>query len=140
MSIDEFGINPPFCASVPGYTWQCGLKNTRMNLQSLQYRKMILLLENNIRGGVSSVMGDRYVKSDESKKILHVDAKNLYGHSMSEALPYDEIRLDNQVKLESILDTPDDNDIGYFIEVDLKYTDNRKKNKIFSICFCELKK
>ena len=26
---------------------------------------MILLLENNIRGGISSVMGDRYVKSDQ---------------------------------------------------------------------------
>ena len=29
---------------------------------------MILLLENNIRGGISSVMGDRYIKSDDNKK------------------------------------------------------------------------
>ena len=27
----------------------------------------ILTLENNIRGGISAVMGDRYVKSDETK-------------------------------------------------------------------------
>ena len=74
----------------PGYTWQCEVKYTGMNLQTLQDRGMILLLENNIRGDVSSVMGDRYVKSDESKKILYVDANNLYGHSMSEPLPYDE--------------------------------------------------
>ena len=40
---------------------------------------MILLLENNIRGGISSVMGDRYVKPDANKKILYKDAKNLYG-------------------------------------------------------------
>ena len=52
---------------------------------------MILLIENNIRGGISSVMGDRYVTSDENKKILYVDANNLYGRSMSESLPYDEI-------------------------------------------------
>ena len=30
---------------------------------------MILLIENNIRGGISSVMGDRYVKSDEIKRF-----------------------------------------------------------------------
>ena len=35
---------------------------------------MILLLEDNIRGGISSVMGDRYVKSNENKKILYKDA------------------------------------------------------------------
>ena len=31
---------------------------------------MILLVGNKIRGGISSVMGDRCVKSDENKKIL----------------------------------------------------------------------
>ena len=52
---------------------------------------MILLLENNIRCGISTVMGDRYVKSDENRKILYKDANNLYGCAMSEYLPYDEI-------------------------------------------------
>ena len=59
---------------------------------------MILLLENNIRGGISSVMGDRYVKSDDNKKILYLDANNLFGHSMPQPLPYDEIRFDGNVK------------------------------------------
>ena len=31
---------------------------------------MILLLENNIKGGVSSIMGDRYVESDDKKGIV----------------------------------------------------------------------
>ena len=87
---------------------------------------MILLLENNIRGGISSVMGDRYVESDENKKILYIDATNLYGHSMSEPLPYDEIKFDRDIKSEDILNTTDDTGIGYFIEVDLKYPDNIK--------------
>ena len=85
---------------------------------------MILLLENNIRGGISSVMGDRYVKSDENKNILYIDANNLYGHSMSQALPYDEIKFDRKVELEEILNTSDDSDIGFFVEVDLIYPDN----------------
>ena len=35
---------------------------------------MILLLENNIRGGIRSIMRDRYKKTDKNKKILYVDA------------------------------------------------------------------
>ena len=50
---------------------------------------MILLIENNIRGGILSVRGDRYVKSDENKKILYKDPNSLYGWAMSENLPYD---------------------------------------------------
>ena len=95
-----------------------------------------MLLEKNIRGGISSVIGDRYIQSEESyKKILYIDATNLYCHSMSEPLPYDEINFDRDIKLEDILKTPDDSDTGYFIEVDLKYPDNIiGKTKTFSVC------
>ena len=31
---------------------------------------MILLFESSFRGGISNLMGDRYVKSDENKKLL----------------------------------------------------------------------
>ena len=49
---------------------------------------------------------------------------------MSQMLPCDEIEKWHghpdlyMNKLEEILKTPDDNDIGYFIEVDLKYPDD----------------
>ena len=77
-------------------------------------------------------MSDRYVKSSDTKKILYIDANNLYGHSMSEPLTYDEIKFDNNVELENILNTPDDSDIGYFIEVDLTYPINiKEKTKNF---------
>ena len=93
---------------------------------------MILLIKNNIRGGISSVMGDRYVQSDENKKILYVDANNFNGHSMSQPLPFDELKFDKNVKLEDILNTPDDSNTGYFIEVDLTYPNNiKKKTKNF---------
>ena len=77
VSVNEFGINPLYCVSLPGYTWQCGLKYTGINLQTLHDKDMILLLENNIRGGISSIMGDRYIKSDKNEKILYIDANNL---------------------------------------------------------------
>ena len=134
VSVNEFGINPKNCVSLSGYAWQCGLKYTQINLQTLQDKDMILLLEYNIRGGISSVMGDRNIKSDENKKILYVDANNLYGQTMSQPLLYDEIKFDKNVKLEDILNTPDYGDIGYFIEVDLKYSDNiKEKTRNFAL-------
>ena len=39
------------------------------------------------------------------------------------------LKFDNKVKLEDILNTPDDSQIGYFVEVDLKYPDEYKRKK-----------
>ena len=47
--------------------------------------------------------------------------KNFKGHSMSQTLPYDEIKYDKSIELEDILNTLVDNHIGYFLEVDLKF-------------------
>ena len=118
VSIEEYKINPLYCVSLPSYTYQCALKYTDIKLKTLQDKDLILLIENNICGGISSVMGDRYVKSDENDKIIYADATNLYGHSMSQFLPYDEIKFEKDIFLEEILNTPDDSEIGYFLEVD----------------------
>ena len=132
VSVNEIGINPLYCVSLPGYTWQCGLKYTGIKLQTLQDKDMIWLLENNRHGGISSVMGDRYVKSGDTEKILYIDSNNLYGHSMSQPLTIDEIKFNQNVELEDILNTPDDSDIGYFVEVNLTYPDNiKEKTKNF---------
>ena len=60
---------------------------------------------------------------------------------MSQPLPYDGIQMwhgDPDLymnKLEEILVTPDDSDIGFFIEVDLRYPDNiKEKTKNFPFC------
>ena len=133
VSIKEFGINPLYCVSLPGYTWQCGLKNIGKKLQTLQEKDLFLTLENILRGGISTVTGDRYVKSDENTKIIHIDATSLYGHSMIQPLPYHEIEMWHghpdpyRNKLEEKLKNPDESDTGYFVEVDLKYPDNVKE-------------
>ena len=100
VSIIEIRNTPLYCVSLPGYTWQCGLKNTDKKLQKLQKKDLISTLENNIRGGLSSNMADRYVKSDDGKKVISIDANSLYGWAMSEYLPYDEIKYDKNVFLE----------------------------------------
>ena len=86
-------------------------------------------------------MVDRYVKSDENKKILYIHANKLYGQSMSQPLPYDEIERCHcypdlyMNKLQEILITSDDSDIGYFVEVDLRYPEIiNEKTKKFPFC------
>ena len=59
VSNNEVDVSPFYSVSLPGYTWQCGLKYTDKKLPKLQDEDMILLLENIIKGGISSVMGDR---------------------------------------------------------------------------------
>ena len=132
LSSKQYGINLLYCVSLPGYTWQCGMKYSDFKLRSLQNKDLILTLENNIRGGISCIMDDRDVQSDENKEILYVDANSLDGWAKSEYFPYDEIQLDENVKLEEVSNTPDDSDFGNFIEVVLKYPDNLKcKTKVF---------
>ena len=120
VSIIEPKIILLFCVSLPGYSRQCGLEHTWINLKTHQAKNLILVLEKNIRGGINSIKGDIYVNSDKNKKIFYMDANNMYSHSMSQPLPYDEIKFNKNVKLEDILKTPDDSDLGYFIEVDLR--------------------
>ena len=61
-----------------------------------------------------------------------MDATNLYGDSMCQHSPYDEIEMwhghpDLYMKnLEELLYTPVDFDIGYFVEADLMFSDNMK--------------
>ena len=67
VSINEFDTNPLQSVSLLGFTWLCGLKYTDKKSQTLRDNGMILLLENKIRGGIESVLGDRYLKADDKK-------------------------------------------------------------------------
>ena len=135
VSINELDINLSYCVSFPGYTWQCGLKYTDLRLQTLQNKDRTLIFGNTFRGVINSVMGDRFLNSDDNEKILHIDANNLYGHSLSQPIPNDETKFEMNFNLEEILNTPDDSDVGYLVEVDLSYPDIiKEKTKDFSFC------
>ena len=144
-STREYKINPLYSYSLPGYTWKAGLKLTNIKLDFIKDKELLLLLENNIPGGISSVMGDRHVQSDKNKQILYIDANNLYGWAMSQYLPtgdfkkiklcceYDSVLM-KEIK-EDIFNTPDDNEYGYFIECDLEYlAEIKEKTKNFPFC------
>ena len=69
--------------------------------------------------------------------MIYLDATNLYGCSMIQPLPYDESEMWHSHpdlymhNLQDFLNTPDDSDIGYFIEVDLEYPNNIKNKEFY---------
>ena len=56
-------IDPCYCFSAPGLTWQCGLKYTGIELELLTDYDMLQMFEKGIRGGFSGVLGSRHVKA-----------------------------------------------------------------------------
>ena len=45
VSTKEYGNNPLYFISLPGYTYQCALKYTDIKLQTLQDKDLILLIQ-----------------------------------------------------------------------------------------------
>ena len=120
------------------------LKICKPDLELLTEREHLDMVENLIRGGVSSVFAKRlcnsnnkfmpdYKPKQQSTFILMIDANNLYGGIMEKfPLPigtfemFDESEWTNENEkeiLQRILNTPDDNDVGFIVEVDLIYPD-----------------
>ena len=60
-----YGINPLYSYSTPSLTWKAGLKMTGKKLDYITDDKLRFLLENNMRRGPNSCMGNRYVKRGE---------------------------------------------------------------------------
>ena len=133
--MEDIDINPLYFVSFSGFTSQYGFKKTNIKLPIHQGKDLILLVKRYIRG-IGSVMGDRNVSSDENKKVLYNNVNHLYGWAMSQLLHYDKNEMWHghpdlyMKKLEEILNTPGDSDIGYFAEVGLKYADEVKQEKI----------
>ena len=118
---------------------------TKIKLDFIKEKHLLLLLENNIRERISSIMGDRYLEADKNTKLLYIDASNLYGWAMSQYLPTGDFKkikvleIDDSVLLdeikEVIINTPDDNEYGYFIECDLEYpAEIKEKTENFPQC------
>ena len=139
LCLKHYEIDPAYCYSAPGLSWNAGLKYTGIELDLLTDEDMKIMFENGIRGGFSGVLGKRfveannkYIKEGEIKNpnyLWYTDANNLYGCGMSEKLPYknfkwEEIDSDSAkaVNIDDYLNKCNDN-IGMVFKVDLEYDD-----------------
>ena len=70
-SISANGIKILYSYSIPSSTWEAGLKLTVIEIVYVADDKLILIIVNIIRGGLSSVMGYSLVKRE--RKIAYED-------------------------------------------------------------------
>ena len=109
-----YGLDCRYSYTLPGYSWQCMLKMTKIELDLISDQDMYLFLMDSIRGICQinkkySRADNKYTRNqhnewknkkikkkfksklktnDLNKYLLYLDANNLYGYSMSQKLPY----------------------------------------------------
>ncbi|XP_015795454.1 uncharacterized protein LOC107371803 [Tetranychus urticae] len=132
-SIDDFGIDPPHYMTCPGLSYAAALKMTKISIELFLELDMLLFIEGDIRGGFTTVAKRHAIANNPSTNydggqqtwLMYFDVNNLYGNAMMDMLPigqYKWVNFSNEDKLlEHIMNTPDDGDIGYILEIDLEY-------------------
>ncbi|XP_071152225.1 uncharacterized protein [Mytilus edulis] len=133
ICLNYYGLDAAHFYTSPGLAWQAALKMTGVKLELLTDIDMHLFIEKGLRGGIS-MMSHRHAKAnhkhvpnyDPNQPINHVmylDANNLYGWAMSQALPVEGFRWLNDSEIENlnISDVVDNSKHGFILEVDLEY-------------------
>ena len=112
-------------------------KKTNVKLELLADIHMLLMIEEGIRGGMCQST-HRYAKANnkymrnynkniESSYLMYLDANNLYGWAMSQKLPVNGFKWENDLSRfneDFIKKCNENSDIGYFFEVDVEYPKN----------------
>ena len=118
------------------------LKIWKAPLELLTDREQLDMVEGLIRGGVSSiykrlsVANNKYRQNFNPKEpstfIIMIDANNVYGGIMEKfSSPLNDFEFTDQQWdsdlgpqfIQKVLETPDDSDVGYILEMDLSYQD-----------------
>ena len=128
---EYYGLDPARYLSLPHFSFDCALKFTKAELELFSDIDMYNFVEASIRGGIC-VSVQKYAKANNrymfnydpnkrSSYIMYLDCNNLYGHAMSQLLPYDNYHwlTDKEVSTFNIFEC--NPNYGYFLEVDLSY-------------------
>ena len=124
-----YGLDPAHYLTLPGYSWDCLLKLTNVELELLTDSNMYLFIEKGLRGGISMVSHrhaiannpqmENYHPEQPTSFLQYLDANNLYGWAMSQPMPTGGFQWIDYT--DQILETAADADHGFILEVDLAY-------------------
>ena len=126
-------FNPCHYSSSPGLSWDAMLKMTSVKLEKISDIDKYLFIEKGLRGRIPYI-AKRYVKANnkymndyDPKKlsafITDLDMNNFYGWTVSEYLPFGGFKWLKNVDGFDVNSISEKSPIGYFLEVDLEYSD-----------------
>ena len=129
--LEDYNLDPAHYLTLPNFSWDAMLLKTGICLDLIYDEEVYKMVESGLRGGMCQVshrkaeannkyMEDDYDKSKESSYKNYLDANNLYGLAMCKKLPYKDIKFDNVLTEEDILNY-DNGELGYILDVDLEY-------------------
>ena len=129
---NAYGLDCSQFYTASNFSGSACLKVCESELELLTDRRILDKTEKMMRGGLSSVFSSRQEvvnntmlpELDESKdvsSIIYIDANSLYGGIMLHyPLPLKDFELVDDISLDEILQTEDEGDIGFLVEVDLE--------------------
>ena len=144
FTYETFELDCRHSFTLPGYSWECMLKMTKIELELTSDSGIYLSLMDTIRGGMT-VCNKKFAKADNiytrkkdensdiDKYLMYLDANNLNGLSMSKPLPYKNFKWSNVIPSEISLN---ENKLKTGIyEVDFEIPENfHNKFKDFPVC------
>ena len=134
MFLKEYELDPTHFLSTQGLAWQTYSKNTKLELKLLTDIDMLLMVEKATRGVICQAIyrhakaNNKYMKNYNkdaiSSYLMYSDANSLYGWGMSQKLPVNGFKWVKKLSRFNeifIKNYNENNDIGYFLEVDIDY-------------------
>ena len=138
--LKHYNLDPAHYYTSPGLAWDACLKETGQELELLHDYDMSMMFERGIRGGMTHISkryaeaNNKYMKDFNPDKpssyIQYLDANNLYGWAMSQALPTHGFKWMKNLTKDKVMDilekanctmTNPNKRKGYVFEVDLEY-------------------
>ena len=131
LCMKYYGLDPACYMTLPKFAWDAMLKNINITLDLVHDQDMYEMIEKGKTGGVCQV-SSKYVKANNkymksynqgiiSSYLFYLDANSSYGLAMCMKLPYVSLKWSNDIKTTDDVMKYEDNDVGYFPDVDLHY-------------------
>ena len=99
LSLENYRLDPAHYVNSPQLSWDAMVLNTGCALELISDPEMFHMMDNGLRGGVSMII-HRYARANNPEMeaqydpaqplayIMYLEANNLYGHAMSQSLPF----------------------------------------------------
>ena len=128
-----YKLDPAQYYTLPSLSFDCMLRMTKVELELLTDIDIVHFFQKGIRGGISQCTERKHIANNShlpnfdptepTSYITYLDATNLYGHSMSQALPFGGFRWlsEREILDLNIMNVDDDSPQGYVLEVDVHY-------------------